>query len=557
MSTATGLRGRFFLIGVLLTCCGVTRAAVIEAGPGDYRQLLPTLRAGDTLRLAPGVYPRLYLNQLRGTPSAWITITGPDSGEAAVIQGQRGYNTVEIVNCSYVAIRHLHIDSLGIAGATGIKAGKGLGNLTHHILIEANTFVGQGGSQGTVGIATQTPTWGWVIRRNTIVGPGTGLYLGNSDGTCPFIAGVIENNLVKNPIGYCMQVKWQKPRPAVPDMPEGDSRTIIRDNVFIKNDVTGKSGDRPNLLVGGFPDTGPGSGDLYEIYGNFFYHNPREALLQVSGRATVHDNVFVDGGYTAMVFRNHDLPLKLAHVYNNTVYSSRRGIRFSSMALEGDSVTGNAVFAQEPISGYIVHQDNNLIGTLNDAARYLNAPSFDLSRIDFYPRKGMPRGPAIDLTPFSGETAFDRDFNRLPKSRNGTGAAFPGAYAGEGPNPGWKLQAALKRNLPLPASIQLGIRMIVGGARLTDNRVALTGPAGDGGLTVKLTSSDPDLVQVPGSVTVAAGEAFSNSFPLLIARTGSPRQVLLSATWADVTASAWLFVRPVSVRRGTHPGRGR
>ena len=50
--------------------------------------------------------------------------------------------------------------------------------------------------------------------------------------------------------------------------------------MFIKGDQPSPDGDRPNLLVDGFPDTGAGSSDLYEIYGNFFYHNPREALLQ-------------------------------------------------------------------------------------------------------------------------------------------------------------------------------------------------------------------------------------------------------------------------------------
>jgi len=148
----------------------------------------------------------------------------------------------------------------------GVSAKSGV---VHDILIQNNTLVGQDSGQGTDGISTKIPTWGWIIRHNTIIGAGTGLYLGNSDGTMPFVAGIIENNLVENTIGYNMEIKFQLPRPSVPGMPTGPSTTIIRNNVFIKNDQPSPDGDRPNVLVGGFPDTGPGSTDMYEIYGNF------------------------------------------------------------------------------------------------------------------------------------------------------------------------------------------------------------------------------------------------------------------------------------------------
>jgi hypothetical protein len=36
------------------------------------------------------------------------------------------------------------------------------------------------------------------------------------------------------------------------------------------------------LLVGGFPEEGAGSNDLYQIYGNLLIDNPREALFQGS-----------------------------------------------------------------------------------------------------------------------------------------------------------------------------------------------------------------------------------------------------------------------------------
>src|SRR5262249_33272055 len=154
-----------------------------------------------------------------GTPSAWITIMGPVSGPPAVVVGEPGYNTLEIVNCSFVAIQNLRIDSRGIEGAFGISAKGGAGNLTHDIRIEGNTLVGQNGDQQTVGISTKTATWGWTIRNNQILGAGTGIYLGNSDGTQPFVNGIIENNLIRDTIGYNTEIKDQVSIPDIPGMP--------------------------------------------------------------------------------------------------------------------------------------------------------------------------------------------------------------------------------------------------------------------------------------------------------------------------------------------------
>src|SRR5690242_12136315 len=187
-------------IAGLVAACTIAplAAAVIKAEPSNYRSLLQALKPGDTLLLAPGTYPRLPVIGRNGTADAWITISGPASGAPAIITGEPDHNTVEILNSSYVAIKCLRIDSRGLPTVFGVSAKDGESNRTHHIRIEGNTFVRQNATQQTVAISTKTPTWGWIIRDNQILGAGTGLYLGNSDGTQPFVAGLIENNLIKD-----------------------------------------------------------------------------------------------------------------------------------------------------------------------------------------------------------------------------------------------------------------------------------------------------------------------------------------------------------------------
>jgi hypothetical protein len=434
---------RSWLVVALLTLASLeARAEDVPADPSNYRDLLGTLQPGDTLHLAAGTYTdTLPISGLNGSESAWITITGPESGEPAVIVADPGpcCNTVEIADSSYLVLRKLTIDGNDVDGAFGISAKSGV---VHHIRIEDNELINHDTSQQNVGISTKVPTWGWEIRRNRIVGVGTGLYLGNSDGTEPFIGGLIEHNLVKDSIGYSMQIKWQLPRPNVSGMPTDPVSTIVRHNVFIKNDVASPDGDRPNLLVGGFPDSGPGSEDRYEIYGNFFFHNPREALLQVSGRVSIHDNIFVDGATNAITLADHDLPLMQAFVYNNTIYSVTGGIAFGSAAPQGDAVFGNLVFSANPISGGIGDERDNIVAGVAEAAQYVTAPSLMLGQMDFYPLVGGAcQGSALDMSKVVTDVDHDVDFNGTAKA----GFTFRGAYAGEGENPGWQLTDDIKQ----------------------------------------------------------------------------------------------------------------
>jgi len=440
-------RLRFYRGGLLclisLLVPTLATATVYQANPSNYATHVSRLKPGDTLSLAAGTYRGLIVTHLNGNSNAWIVITGPASGPPAMVIGSACCNTIEISNSSFVSIEHLTIDSKGIEGTFGVSAKDGLNNRTHDIRIQNDRFIGQSGSQQTVAISTKTPTWGWIIRENRIENAGTGIYLGNSDGTLPFVAGVIENNLIENTIGYNIEIKWQRPRPAVPGMPAGQSSTIIRHNVFIKDGRPSPDGDRPNMLVGGFPETGAGSTDMYELYGNLFVNNPREALLQASGRISVHDNIFLGGDYASMALQSQELPLKLAHVYNNTIYTRAQGILFGSAAAQEDAVIGNLVFAAEPLSGPVKHAADNILETPAHIAAYVKTPGLDLTA-DLFPLPGKCMGRPLDLTPFATETDYALDFNANPKRSAKGEIVFRGAYAGEGANPGWKLQLGMK-----------------------------------------------------------------------------------------------------------------
>jgi hypothetical protein len=455
------------LAGLLAALPAAGRATTYDANPSNYQTLLGSLGPGDTLRLAAGQYVRLTLQGLHGTPSAWITITGPTSGAPAVIQSESCCNTVQLYDCSYLAIKSLTVDGMGL-DVDGINS---KGYVSHDILIEGCRLVRFDNYQGTIGISTKEMVWNWTIRNNTIVTPGTGMYLGNSGGDAPFINGVIEGNYIVNPIGYCMEIKHQLPYAAVPGMPAGPNRTIIRNNVFIKDDRPSDAGDRPNLLVGPFPTSGPGTNDLYEIYGNLLYNNPRESLFQGSGRMTIHDNLLVapGPGFAALYLTDHNGELSYATVYNNTIYGTGSGIMFATPPRTYGLVTGNLVFSDAPLvtcgtcTGITIR--DNVTASVASAPLYVNQPSTTLGAMDFYPRSdcGTCAGSPLDLSPVTGDRDYNFDFNGTSKGA----FTYRGAYAGSGANPGWQPVDGPKTGGPsgggtvdtTPPSPPLGLRV--------------------------------------------------------------------------------------------------
>jgi len=444
------------LAGILAlsVCCATgIQAGTISANPSNYKTLVNALNPGDTLNLAAGTYPLLSISGINGTPSAWITIQGPVSGPPAVITvssaNPRCCNLVQLDSVSYLAIRNLRVDSALNEAIDGINAR----GTTHDILVENCALVGQGASQGTVGISTKGTAWNWTIRGNTIIGAGTGMYLGNSTGDSPFINGLIEGNLIQDTVGYNTEIKWQAPYALPAGLDPNPHRTIIRNNVWIKSKAQGSfgidaamiDGPRPNLLVGGFPNSGPGSSDLYEIYGNFFFQNADgESLFQGSGKLALHDNIFVGGTFAAIALHDHDLPLRLAYVYNNTIYGNVAGISVTNGGSLADSlVTGNLVFAPTGINAPTAK--DNIVATMANAGNYVNLPSLTFP-MDFYPKAGSAAkgATALDMSKFTSHTEYSVDFNRTSK---GT-FLYRGAYAGEGTNPGWTLAATKKLAAP-------------------------------------------------------------------------------------------------------------
>lgn len=416
-------------------CAGTVPERTLAAGPGDYLAILGTLQPGDLLALEGGTYAGgLPVDGVAGEPDRCIVIEGPAAGPPAVFTGRDCCNTVSLRDASYLVIRNLELDGQGRAG-DGVKA-EAESTACHHITLENLYIYGHGADQQIVGINTKSPAWNWVIRWNVIEAAGTGIYLGDSDGGQEFVGGLIEHNLITATLGYNLQIKHQNGRDVGLGMP-ADAVTIIRHNVLSKaeNAATG-AGARPNLLLGHWPLSGPGSDDDYLVYGNFFHQNPTgEALIQAEGNVIIYANLLLnDVGSAVFIQPHNDLPRRI-RIFQNTVVASETGIRVVGGAPGFEQrLIGNASFASTPLAGGT--QLGNVTDAYAAASDYLVNPTGVLTgmtdRLDLYPLPGTLGGDPLDLSGLDAYADWNRDFNGLP--RPGT---FRGAYAGEGSNPGW------------------------------------------------------------------------------------------------------------------------
>jgi hypothetical protein len=256
------------------------------------------------------------------------------------------------------------------------------------------------------------------------------------------------------------------------------------------------------------------------VYGNYFAGNHREALFQASGRVSVHDNVFVDGppSYTSLVLQKHEDVLKIAYIYNNTIYTRGRGIHFAHRATIDDAVVGNLIFAGSPMAGTIMRSANNITDLPENAKRYVAAPSREAGAADFYPLKGQCIGAPLDLSMFHTDVDYAADFNGTPKVRAAGAVVYRGAYAGDGVNPGWRLQADFKEvkartdGVPVlawisPAGVAVGTnrKVAISGMNFSPESAISVSGAGVSVGDVKVESSTEMTALVTVGATAAAG----------------------------------------------------
>jgi len=109
------------------------------------------------------------------------------------------------------------------------------------------------------------------------------------DGGKPFIAGLVENNLIMNTIGYNVQFKQQNPWPNVSSIPIGKTRRSSATR--FQQRFSSSGGDSAaQSSCGSLASLGPDKTTCMKFYGNVFYQNPVEALFQGEGNIAFHHN---------------------------------------------------------------------------------------------------------------------------------------------------------------------------------------------------------------------------------------------------------------------------
>lgn len=403
-------------------------SAELRAGPSEYGEIVKALRPGDTLVLAPGIYKRgLDIHGLSGTAVAPIAIVGARGTARSVFVAQPGRNTISIADSAFVRIADLDLEG-NDAPVDAIKA-EGTARFAHHIVIDGLRISGYGVSQQNVGISTKCPAWNWTIRGNRISDVGTGLYLGNSDGSAPFVRGVIEGNVVTRTRGYSMQVKHQHAWPDQIAVTPAPGETIIRYNTFAKagNSSTGELA-RPNLLLGHWPLAGRGSGDVYLIYGNLFLDNPTEALFQAEGNVTLYNNVFVNRFGDAVALREHnDVPRAIA-MFHNTIVARDTGVllRHADPSAR-QAIVGNAIFAGTILPAELTNA--NAVHPYEEAASYLRKVPASGTAMDLAPRARFLADGEWRTGSFASLPDVDLDFDRKRRTTATYGAYQAGITA--------------------------------------------------------------------------------------------------------------------------------
>lgn len=399
----------------MLLCYGtsVTAGNIYLEDSDSYYARLKQLQPGDQLQLKPGVYRKgLPIHYLQGDPLAPIIISGPVDQQPAIFVGRLGHNTVSIINSSHVTIRNLVIDGIGLP-VDGVKC-EGHANWAHHITLERLQIDGHDHNQEIVAISTKCPAWNWIIRNNIIKNAGTGIYLGNSDGRAPFIAGLIEHNLITHTMGYNLQIKHQLPRPNIPNIPMKEQQTIIRHNVFSKanHSSTGQAA-RPNLLVGHWPTYGNGKDDQYLIYGNFFYQNATESLFQGEGKVAFYNNLLVNYQGNAVRIQSRSEQPDDISIFFNTILTSGTSTFLANPKNKSHSnyrITHNAIFTGKPPTASNLAK-NNLVYDYRLAQHYLIQPNFSAGQMNLNLISKDRMIPKLDINLLNNYLDWNVDFD--------------------------------------------------------------------------------------------------------------------------------------------------
>ncbi len=189
---------------------------------------------------------------------------------------------------------------------------------------------------------------------------------------------------------------------------------------------------RPNVLVGHWPDNGPGANDHYEIYGNLFYQNPHEALFQGEGNLALYSNLFINEYGDAVHIQPHNGIPKTIDIFFNTVLARDKGIVIQTAKDNmpfRQTVRGNAVFAKIPLTGG--SQSNNTVGQLSDAEKFLVQSSAQPGEFDLRSQQGRMRGPPPDIDGLEKYENWRRDFDGRRRD-----LTIRGAYGSDNPAPG-------------------------------------------------------------------------------------------------------------------------
>lgn len=416
-----------------------SKATDFSANPDNYVDILASLQAGDTLKLAAGNYNEgLDLVDLNGHDQAWFRIEGPLEGSPAVILSLATQSSIRIKNCSYVQLFGLTLQGEAGRSHHAIELTEDA-DYAHHILIEELHITGFNQTADQAAIITEATAWDWIIRRNHIEDVGTGLQLGNGDESSPFIRGTIEQNAILQPLAYAISIGAQSKRPSTTGVPQQSATTFIRHNVLSKSHLSRMNVTaRPLLRLESQATSGFAERDDYQVYGNVFYENvfPGQALLLAEGNLRVHNNILVNALGTAIEVRSLTASVRELDIFNNTIIAKDYGIKIEDVTLAFEqTVVGNAIFANTPIVNPQGESQNKLDKRPGSADDFLRSPQ----SFDYFPKESALAGSHLDLEYFASMRDYDLDFNGVKRNGN-----TRGAYHDNGENTGWRIHLGRK-----------------------------------------------------------------------------------------------------------------